>query len=357
MATSPSRIVALSDMCYRLLLRCYPTQFRREFAPEMVQTFRTCCREAAQQDGNIGVMRLWGLILSDFTVSLCVQHGRAIAAQWKRILKNDALSVIDSQRELYQMVTQFHLNASQRTDIGPTRKSNEDTMLTVIPEDAQVLDAKGALFVAADGLGGHTKGELASELAVNTVRDVYYKDANDDIGASLLQAMREANARVYRENLAQNPQPDEQHMMGTTCVAAVLHGDSVYVANVGDSRAYIVRGEQVLQITLDHTPQAEQLRAGTITEEQAHELAKKNMITRCIGISADVEIDLFKESVQHGDVLVLCTDGLNKGVSDDEIRAIVAQYDPQESANKLVERANQQSGEDNVTAVVVGVGQ
>lgn len=357
MAASPQRIVALSDALYRLLLRCYPAQFRHEFAPEMAQTFRACCREAVQQYGNTGVLRLWGLILSDFTISLCVQHGRAIAAQWKRLfMKNDALSVIDSRRELYRMVTQFHLNASQRTDIGPTRQSNEDTMLTVIPGDAQVMDAKGALFVAADGLGGHTKGEIASDLAVNTVRDFYYEDTNDDTGASLLQAMREANARIYRENMAQTPQPDEKQMMGTTCVAAVLHGDSVYVANVGDSRAYIVRGEQVSQISLDHTPQAEQLRAGTITEEQADELAAKNMITRCLGDKMDVEIDLFKETVQQGDVLVLCTDGLNKGASDDEIRAIVAQYDPQESANKLVELANQKSGEDNVTAIVVGIG-
>lgn len=356
MATSPQRIVAFSDTCYRLLLRCYPAQFRRDFAPEMAQTFRACCREAASQQGNAGVMRLWGLILADFTFSLCVQHSKAIAAQWKRLfMKNDALSVIDSRREIYRMVTQFHLNASQRTDIGPTRQSNEDTMLTVIPENSRVMDAKGALFVVADGLGGHTKGEIASDLAVNGVRDFYYQATNDDIGASLLQAMREANARIYRENMAQTPQPEPNQMMGTTCVAAVLHGDSVYVANVGDSRAYIVRGEQLLQISLDHTPQAEQLRAGTITEEQARELAAKNMITRCLGDKMDVEIDLFKESVQQGDVLVLCTDGLNKGVSDDEIRAIVAQYDPQESANKLVELANAQSGEDNVTAIVVGV--
>ncbi len=253
------------------------------------------------------------------------------------------------------MVTQFHLNASQRTDIGPQRKTNEDRMITIIPEDTRVLAQKGALFIVADGLGGHTTGDKASEMAVNAVRDFYYQDANADNGALLQAAMKHANTLVYQENMAQAMQ-DEKKMMGTTCVAAVLNGDTVYVANVGDSRTYIIRAGQVLQISLDHTPQAEQLRAGTITEEQAQAMAN-NQITRCIGIHADVEVDLFQEPVQQGDILVLCTDGLNKAVSDAEIRSIVEQYTPEESVDKLVELANQQSGEDNVTAIVVRVSQ
>ncbi|HVB22621.1 MAG TPA: protein phosphatase 2C domain-containing protein [Ktedonobacteraceae bacterium] len=251
------------------------------------------------------------------------------------------------------MVTQFHLNASQRTDIGPQRKTNEDRMITIIPEDTQILAQKGALFVVADGLGGYMHGDVASEMAVNAVRDFYYQDVNTDNGASLQAAMKHANTLVYQENMAQSIQDDEK-MMGTTCVSVVLNGDTVYVANVGDSRTYIIRAGQVLQISLDHTPQAEQLRAGTITEEQAQAMAD-NKITRCIGIDADVEVDLFKEPVQEDDILVLCTDGLNKAVSDAEIRSIVEQYSPAESVDKLVELANQQSGADNVTAIVVRV--
>lgn len=352
MESLPSqRIVSLSDTLYRLLLRCYPPEFRREYAQEMAQTFRTCCREVLQQHGTGGVMQLWGTILYDFTTSVFVQYMRAVVAQWKRLFMKT--SVIDSGRELYTMVTQFHLHASQRTDIGPKRETNEDRMVTIIPEDAQVLAQKGALFVVADGLGGYEKGDVASELAVNAVRDSYYQDANMDNGVALQTALKHANTVVYDGNMAESIQ-DVQKMMGTTCVAAVLSGDTLYVANVGDSRTYIIRAGQVLQISLDHTPQAEQLRAGTITEEQAKAMAD-NIITRCLGIEKDVEVDLFTEPVQEGDILVLCTDGLNKAISDDQIRSIVEQYSPEESADKLIELANQQSGEDNVTAIVVRV--
>ena len=354
MKSLPSqRIVSISDTLYRLLLHCYPSEFRREYTAEMAQTFRTCCREALQQQGTSGVLQLWGTILYDFTTSVFVQYARAVVAQWKRLFMKT--SAMNSGKELYTMVTQFHLNASQRTDIGPQRKTNEDRMITIIPEDTQVLAQKGALFIVADGLGGHTKGDEASEMAVNALRDSYYQDANTDNGASLQAAMKHANTLVYQENMAQSIQ-DEKKMMGTTCVAAVLNGDTVYVANVGDSRTYIIRDGQVLQISQDHTPQAEQLRAGTITEEQAQAMAN-NQITRCIGIHADVEVDLFQEPVQQGDILVLCTDGLNKAVSDAEIRSIVEQYTPEESVDKLIELANQQSGEDNVTAIVVRVTQ
>ena len=352
MESLPSqRIVSLSDTLYRLLLRCYPSEFRREYAPEMAQTFRTCCRETLQQRGTTGVLQLWGTILYDFTTSVTVQHLRAGVAQWKRLFMKTA--AIESEREHYTMVTQFHLNVSQRTDIGPQRKTNEDRMITIIPEDTQILAQNGALFIVADGLGGYMHGDVASEMAVNAVRDFYYQDVNIDNGASLQAALKHANSLVYQGNMAQSIQDDEK-MMGTTCVAAVLNGDTVYVANVGDSRTYIIRNGQVLQISQDHTPQAEQLRAGTITEEQAQAMAN-NQITRCIGINADVEVDLFTEPVQEGDILVLCTDGLNKAVSDAEIRAIVERYTPEESVDKLVALANQQSGEDNVTAIVVRV--
>lgn len=354
MESMPSqRIVSMSDTLYRLLLRCYPSEFRREYGGEMAQTFRTCCREALRQHGTNGVLQLWGTILYDFTTSVFVQHMRAVVAQWKRLFMKT--SAMNSGKELYTMVTQFHLNASQRTDIGPQRKTNEDRMITIIPEDTQVLARKGALFIVADGLGGYMNGDVASEIAVNAVRGFYYQDASIDNGASLQAAMKHANTLVYQGNMAQSTQELEK-MMGTTCVAAVLNGDSVHVANVGDSRTYIIRNGQVLQISLDHTPQAEQLRAGTITEEQAQAMAN-NQITRCIGIHDDVEVDLFKESVQEGDILVLCTDGLNKAISDNEIRTIVEQYSPEESVDKLVELANQQSGEDNVTAIVVRVSQ
>jgi len=167
-------------------------------------------------------------------------------------------------------------------------------------------------------------------MAVNLVRDAYYADENDDVDASLLQAMRQANAAIYQASQSQEPLP-EKNKMGTTCVAAVLIGDTVHVANVGDSRAYIVRGKQVIQISQDHSLVAQQVREGVLTPDQAREHPDRNMIYRCLGMSADVEVDLFSETVQEGDLLVLCTDGLSNLVTDEELREIVHRCGQKES--------------------------
>jgi serine/threonine protein phosphatase PrpC len=181
-------------------------------------------------------------------------------------------------------------------------------------------------------------------MAVNTVNQVYYQDESEDVAGSLVRAIQEANAALQQTNSA----------MGTTCVAVVLKGDTAYIANVGDSRAYILRKGELKQITEDHSWVAQQVRAGLLTEEQARTHEKSNLIYRCLG-SDDVEVDTFSEQVQEGDVLVLCTDGLTRVVSDEELRSIVEQFGPEESAVKLVERANERGGPDNITAIVVRV--
>jgi len=107
------------------------------------------------------------------------------------------------------LVTQFHLNVAQRSDVGRQRQVNEDSMVSLIPEDPQVMAKKGALFVVADGLGGHTAGDVASEMAVNTVKDAYYADENDEVSASLLQAMKRANLAIYQANQSKNPSPEK----------------------------------------------------------------------------------------------------------------------------------------------------
>lgn len=246
---------------------------------------------------------------------------------------------------------QLHLDVAQLTDVGRKREHNEDNMAYVIPKDEQVMTRKGALFIVADGMGGHAAGEVASEIAVDSVSNIYYQDDNDDIAASLTQAIKRANASIYQraaENMLRSG-------MGTTCVAAVLRGDVAYIANVGDSRAYLVRRGQVKQVSQDHSWVAEQVRAGVLTEEQARTHAQRNVITRCLGTQADVEIDVFPERVEEGDCIVLCSDGLSGLVSDDELRAIVAQFVPQESVYHLIERANEHGGPDNITAIVVRV--
>ncbi len=177
------------------------------------------------------------------------------------------------------MSKQLRLDVAQLTDVGRKRPHNEDNMAYVIPKDPQVMARKGALFIVADGMGGHAAGEVASEIAVDTVSNAYYQDDSDDVAVSLLHAIRRANSLIHQraaENMLRSG-------MGTTCVAAVLRGNSAYIANVGDSRAYLIRGGQVKQISQDHSWVAEQVRAGLLTEEQARSHAQRNVITRCLG--------------------------------------------------------------------------
>ena len=249
------------------------------------------------------------------------------------------------------MSKQLRLDVAQLTDVGRKRPHNEDNMAYVIPKDPQVMTKKGALFIVADGMGGHAAGEVASEIAVDTVSYAYYQEDNEDIAVSLMHAIKRANTLIHQraaENMLRSG-------MGTTCVAGVLRGGTAYIANVGDSRTYLVRNGQVRQISQDHSWVAEQVRAGLLTEEQARSHAQRNVITRCLGTQADVEVDIFAEELQEGDSFILCSDGLSGFVSDDDLRAIINQYVPQESVYHLVERANENGGPDNITAIVVRV--
>ena len=343
-ASTPKYDASFSYHLYRLFLRCYPARFRRVYAREMARTFRDSYREAMQQRGRSGVLRLWGLVLYDLGVSLFIEYRSAFKA----------LLHPDEERYGKHFMSMTNIVFAQRTDIGLKRELNEDSVISFQPEDQQVVESKGVLFVVADGLGGHTRGEVASQLAVNTIRDVYYQQVGDDPAAALRLAIEQANARIYNESLAMSPKMEPDQMMGSTCVAAVVRGDTVYVANVGDSRAYIMREGQAHQISLDHSLVAQQLREGLITKEQARDHPDRNKIYRCLG-SKTVEVDTFSEKVQPGDLLLLCTDGLTELVPEEEVASIVQQYEPQDSVQRLIERANELGGKDNITAVVARV--
>jgi protein phosphatase len=335
---------SFSCRLYGFFLRCYPSRFRRDYAQEMARTFRDSYREAMQHHGKSGVLRLWGIVLYDLGVSLFIEYRSAFKA------------LLHPDEEGYgkHFMSMTNIVFAQRTDIGLKRESNEDSALSVQPEDQHVMESKGILFVVADGMGGHTRGEVASQLAVNTIRDVYYQQEAGNPEAALRLAIEQANARIYNESMAMSPKPEPDQMMGSTCVAAVVLGDTVYVANVGDSRAYIISGRQAHQISLDHSLVAQQLREGLITKEQAKDHPDRNKIYRCLG-EGTVEVDTFSEKVQPGDLLLLCTDGLSEAVSEEEVVSIVQQYEPQESVRRLIERANEEGGRDNITAVVARV--
>ncbi len=236
-----------------------------------------------------------------------------------------------------------------QTHVGQVRSHNEDWVEVYEPEEEQVLARKGSLYIVADGMGGHRAGEVASQGAAQETVNSYYADANTDIIQSLTDAVKKANKRVYRQSM-ENP---EQMGMGTTLVAAVLHDANLYIANVGDSRAYLIREGEISQITNDHSWVEEQVRVGIITSEQARHHPQRNVITRAMGSREDVKVDIFTENWQSDDILVMCTDGLSGLVEDDEIRDITLAYPPEEAVAELINTANDRGGVDNISVIVL----
>jgi serine/threonine protein phosphatase PrpC len=246
---------------------------------------------------------------------------------------------------------QLRLEFAELTDVGRRRDSNEDSMTRLIPRDPKLMERKGAIFVVADGMGGHAAGEVASEIAVETVREEYYESASDEVVEILGQAIKQANQVIYDRATEQAARAG----MGTTCVALVVRGPLAYIANVGDSRVYLVRDGQIRQVTHDHSWVAEQVRAGMLTDEQARTHAHRNVITRALGTQPEVEADLFVELLQDNDYLLLCTDGLSGPVPDEELNRIVGSSTLQEAVRALIGEANEQGGPDNITAILVHV--
>lgn len=249
-----------------------------------------------------------------------------------------------------------HLDASKPltvraaivSDVGRAREHQEDTAAVFTPPDATVLAQRGYLLVVADGMGGHNAGEIASQTAVAELERMYYRGSGDDLASGLNQAVHAANQAVYK--LAQ---ADARHQgMGTTVAAAVVHARDLWVANVGDSRIYLVRGGQITQITHDHSWVEEQVRAGVLTPEQARIHPQRNIITRAIGTSATVDADYFTSTLQEGDILVLCSDGLTGHLADPEVLEIVSQSAPEQAARRLIDLANERGGLDNLTVIV-----
>ncbi|MGH2514062.1 MAG: Stp1/IreP family PP2C-type Ser/Thr phosphatase, partial [Ktedonobacterales bacterium] len=250
------------------------------------------------------------------------------------------------------MAKKLRLAAAGLTDVGRRRERNQDNVAHFVPQDEDVLAEKGALFVVCDGMGGHAAGEVAAELGVNTIRDVYYAESGGDIITGLANSIKQANQTIFqfaREHA-------EMTGMGTTCVALVVQGGRAYFLNIGDSRGYLVRENQMRQVTLDHSWVAEQVRAGLLTEEQARTHAHRNVITRSLGTQPNVSADLFIEKLQDGDRVLLCSDGLHGYVDETEIeRAVLAEMDPDGIAQNLINMANENGGPDNITAVVVNL--
>jgi protein phosphatase len=253
-----------------------------------------------------------------------------------------------------------------RTDVGRVRDHNEDSFLVadLSSENASLqpevrthhVGGRGTLFMVADGLGGAAAGEIASDLAINTVYEEMrerwmHSQRMDPQGfASALKAATEAaNAKIFAYAL-EHP---EHRGLGTTATVAGLLGDTLYLAQVGDSRAYVIRNGEAMQITKDQSLMQRLVEAGELTQEEAERSERRNIILQALGPEPSVRIDLTHQQLRQGDILVLCTDGLSGLVKKEEIAEVVTGTDDLvEACRQLIDRANENGGPDNITAIV-----
>ena len=237
------------------------------------------------------------------------------------------------------------------SDLGLKRSHNEDSHAVWIPEDPAERARRGVLLVVADGMGGARAGEVASRLAVETVLRSFREAAGVDVLDDLRAAIAEANRAVHELSRSQN----DYNGMGTTCTAAAIRGDSVWIGHVGDSRAYLIRGGEIRRLTEDHSLVAQLVARNELTEEQARLDRRRNVVLRSIGASDQVEVDAVELNsfLQSGDTLLICSDGLHGPMSDPEIADVAAEGEPQDVCARLISEANDRGGPDNITAIVV----
>ena len=232
-----------------------------------------------------------------------------------------------------------------QTDVGLKRNSNQDFVYA----SDQKVGRLPSLLIVADGMGGHAAGDLASRVCVETVVSSIEGSGQTETIPILAEAVQKANRAVLKK-AAEKP---EYAGMGTTIVAAVIDGNTLYVANVGDSRLYLIDDDRIDQITLDHSLVAEMVRSGRISPEQMRNHPEKNIITRAVGGEENVEVDFFDVGLHKGDVVLLCSDGLTNMVEDEQIFRIVRREKTlRDAGQKLISAANSAGGRDNISVVL-----
>lgn len=238
------------------------------------------------------------------------------------------------------------LKTFSMTDIGKKRQLNQDYVYT----SEMPVGPLPNLFLVADGMGGHQAGDYASRYTVETVIASVSASRETDPKLILQEAIREANHRVFEKSL----EDAQLNGMGTTLVAATCNAqDELVIANVGDSRLYLA-GDELRQITRDHSLVEEMIRMGGLARNDARNHPDKNIITRAIGVKASVEMDFFTELLKENETMLMCTDGLTNMLEDDEILMILhSRRDIVEKAEELIKAANNNGGKDNIAVVLV----
>ncbi len=240
----------------------------------------------------------------------------------------------------------MRFSCAARTDVGVVRSGNEDTYLMV---------SERGLFVVADGMGGHAAGEVASDMAARIVSEEYRPVrgmSDDELMAQMVGAIRSANGTIFKRTI----QEQDKRGMGTTVTVMALLPRRYLIGQVGDSRAYILRGGVLTQITKDHSYVQEQVDAGRLSPEEARVHPYANVITRCVGSNGDVVPDLFLGTLEAGDLILLASDGLTGMLEDEDLRTVLSAGEPLETmVDRLIADANRRGGLDNITVVLVQI--
>ena len=234
------------------------------------------------------------------------------------------------------------------TDIGQKRKMNQDYVYC----NEGAVGMLPNLFIVADGMGGHNAGDFASRFAV----EEFVRQVSGGREKTLINTMEEAVHRANQMLLEQAAARPELEGMGTTFVAATINGEDMYVANIGDSRLYLISGEEITQVTQDHSLVEEMIRRGEIKREEGRFHPNKNVITRAMGANVLVVPDFFEVRLMAGDFILLCSDGLSNMMDDHEIFSVIKSHgeDVAAAGARLLHLANEYGGRDNISIVLVG---
>ena len=242
------------------------------------------------------------------------------------------------------------------TDTGKVRSHNEDYHAAL--EGKESPPGVDALLVVADGMGGHAAGEVASKMTVDGILERLANRSGEALklegnafGAYLSRVLKEVNQDVFQAG-----QDPDKRGMGTTCTLAAVRGDQLFLAHIGDSRAYLLRNGELHQVSTDHSWVEEAVAMGTLTREEARIHPNRNVITRAIGLDPQIEVDTLTMPLAEGDLLLLCSDGLNSMLSDNEIKGLLVDQNPEKVCQALIDAANNQGGHDNTTVVVATIG-
>ncbi|MGZ3798035.1 MAG: Stp1/IreP family PP2C-type Ser/Thr phosphatase [Pseudobdellovibrionaceae bacterium] len=229
------------------------------------------------------------------------------------------------------------------TDKGLRRETNQDSCL---------INKEIGVYIVADGMGGHSGGEVASAIAVQTIEDILKRPESNTLAPRevLAYAYEEASRRIYDKAATENP---ELAGMGTTMVMAYVRDGHIYIANVGDSRCYMFKRPYLWQLSEDHSLLNEQIRGGLLKEENAGQFVARNVITRSVGYEREVIPDIIEREVIAGECYLLCSDGLSGLVTDQKISQILNQNSPDKAVKSCVDQALANGGDDNVTVLIL----